>query len=538
MVFGIVITGVVIFVAGYFLYGHFLEKRLGVDPARPTPAYTERDAIDYVPAKPAILLGHHFSSIAGAGPIVGPIIAAVAFGWLPPVIWIVLGAVLIGGVQDFGSLVASIRHKARSVAEMAKQEISPLARILFLIFVWLTLVYVIVVFVDLTAVTFTHEPGVASSSTIYIVLAIGLGLIVYRAGVKLWQASAIFVPLVFIGIWAGQHIPLSLSMADARMTWSVLLLAYCFAASVLPVWFLLQPRDYLSSFLLYACLLGGVIGVLFGGGRIPAGVEPLPALVAFHDINLGWLFPALFITVACGATSGFHTIVASGTTAKQLSNERYARPVAYGSMLLEGVLALLAISAVILVGSAASKRQAPTLVFCKGIGYLFSAIGIPAALGYHFGALAVSTFLLTTLDTCTRLARYVLEELLRLPRAKIWSILLATSITLLLPFILTQVTLHLPDGTPAPAWKVIWPVFGSTNQLLGALALLAIAAWLRNQGRKRMFILLPMIFMFFVTFVALAQLCLRFGVTSMIGFIAAVLFILAVILLIEGIKQM
>lgn len=538
MIFGIVISGVVIFIAGYFIYGRLLEKWLGVDPSRPTPANTESDAIDYVPAKPAILIGHHFSSIAGAGPIVGPVIAAAAFGWLPPVIWVVAGAVLIGGVQDFSSLIASLRHKARSVAEMAKKEISPLARILFLVFVWLTLVYIIVVFVDLTAATFAHEPGVATSSSIYIILAIGLGLTVYRARAKLGIASLIFVPLVFLGIWAGQYLPLILPVADARMTWSVLLLVYCFAASVLPVWFLLQPRDYLSSFLLYACLLGGVFGVILSGGQLPSGVEPLPAVVALHDANLGWIFPALFITVACGAISGFHTIVASGTTAKQLSNERHARPVAYGSMLLEGVLALLAITAVIIVGSAASKGQAPTLVFGQGIGYLFSTFGIPATLGTHFGALAVSTFLLTTLDTCTRLARYILEELLKLTRAKIGSILLATFITLLLPLILTQVTLRLPDGTPAPAWKVIWPVFGSTNQLLGALAMMAVAAWLRNTGRKRMFILIPMIFMFGVTLAALAQLCLRFGITSIVGFVATILFVLAVVLLIEGVRQM
>ncbi len=538
MIFGIVVVGVAIFIAGYFIYGRLLEKWLGVDPSRPTPANTESDAIDYVPAKPAILIGHHFSSIAGAGPIVGPIIAAAAFGWLPPVLWIVLGALLIGGVQDFSSLVASLRHRARSVAEMAKKEISPLARFLFLLFVWLTLVYIIIVFVDLTAATFTHEPGVATSSMIYIVLAIGLGLTVYRARVKLGLASVIFVPLVFLGIWAGQYLPLVLPVADTRMIWSVLLLVYCFAASVLPVWFLLQPRDYLSSFLLYACLLGGVVGVILSGGRLPSNVEPLPAVVALHDVNLGWIFPALFITVACGAISGFHTIVASGTTAKQLNNERYARPVAYGSMLLEGILALLAVSAVIIVGGAASKGQAPTLVFGQGIGHLFSAIGIPAALGTHFGALAVSTFLLTTLDTCTRLGRYVLEELLKLARAKFGSILLATFITLLLPLILTQVTLRLPDGTPAPAWKVIWPVFGSTNQLLGALAMMTVAAWLRNTGRKRMFILIPMVFIFSVTLAALAQLCLRFGIASMVGFVATILFILAVVLLIEGVRQM
>ena len=344
MVTGIVLSGLAILVVGYVLWGRAVSRWLGVEADRPTPAHTQTDGIDYVPASPAVLLGHHFSSIAGAGPIVGPVIAAAAFGWLPAFVWIVLGAVFIGGVQDFSSLIASIRHKARSVAEMAQQEISPLARLLFLLFVWFTLVYVIVVFVDLTAATFAAEPGVASSSTMYIVLAVALGLLVYRAGVKLSHASLVFVPLVFVIIALGPQAPLELPFEQATSTWSILLLGYCFVASILPVWFLLQPRDYLSSFLLYAGLLGGVAGVLLGGGVIPEGVEPLPALVAFKDVNLGLLFPAMFITIACGACSGFHTIVSSGTTAKQLDKETDAKPVAYGSMLLEGMLALLAVA--------------------------------------------------------------------------------------------------------------------------------------------------------------------------------------------------
>jgi carbon starvation protein len=537
MIFSIVVVGLADLILGYFAYGRFLDSRLGVDPTRPTPAHALRDGVDFVPARPAVLLGHHFSSIAGAGPIVGPIIAAAAFGWLPAVLWIVLGSIFIGGVQDYSSLMASIRHKARSVADMAREEISPRARVLFLLFVWFALVYVIVVFTDLTAATFAQDPGVASSSTMYIFLAVVLGLLIYRFGVSLARASAVLVPLVFVSVWAGQALPLHLPVGDPGRTWSFLLLGYCLIASVLPVWSLLQPRDYLSSFLLYVCLVGGVVGVVLGGGRVPEGTERLPALLSFHDVNLGLLFPAMFITIACGACSGFHSIVASGTTAKQLSSERQARPVAYGSMLLEAVLALLAIGAVILVGPAAAKGQAPTVVFGAAIGRFFSAFGIPRALGTHFGALAVSTFLLTTLDTCTRLARYALEELLKVSKRTVAGLVLASVATLALPLLMTQITLHLPDGTPAAAWKVIWPVFGATNQLLGALALLAVTAWLRNSGRHWLFVAVPAVFMLSVTLVALTQLVIRYRPQTLVGGISAALLLLALVLLFEAARQ-
>ena len=241
--------------------------------------------------------------------------------------------------------------------------------------------------------------------------------------------------------------------------------------------------------------------------------------------------------MACGACSGFHSIVSSGTTAKQLARESHARPVAYGGMLLEGVLALLAVSAVILVGREAAGAQAPTVVFAQGLGQMLSALGLPPALGAHFGALAISTFLLTTLDTCTRLGRYVLEELLGLPRGKPASIVLATLATLALPAWLTQITLYLPDGTPAPAWRVIWPIFGATNQLLGALAMLAITLWLRNTGRRHAFVALPMFFMFGVTLVALVQLVLRFGLGTLVGFVACVLLVLALVLAGESLRH-
>ena len=537
MVLVLMLIGVVTLATGYVVYGRLLERWLGVDPDGTTPAHTLRDGLDYVPARPSMLFGHHFSSIAGAGPIVGPVIAAAAFGWLPSVIWILFGAVLIGGVQDLSSLVASIRHRARSVADIARQQISPLAHTLFLIFVWFALVYVIVVFLDLTSATFVNEPGVASSSVMYIVLAVVLGFLLSTTKVRLGPASFVFVPLVFVGIWLGQKLPLSLPLANVGQGWDFLLIGYCLVASVLPVSLLLQPRDYLSSYLLYACLGGGIVGALAGGGVLPEGVEPLQAVVTLSDANLGLLFPAMFITIACGACSGFHSIVSSGTTAKQVSKETHARPIAYGSMLLEGVLAILAVCTVIIVGAKAATGQPPTLVFANGMGHLLGALGLPSALGVSFGALAISTFLLTTLDTSTRLARYVLEELFRLQRGNRLAIVGATAASLLLPAVMTQITLHLPDGTPAPAWRVIWPVFGATNQLLGALAMLVVTAWLRNQGRRYAFVAAPMLFMFAVTLVALVQLVWRYGATSLIGGIAAALLVLAVILLVEAIRR-
>ncbi len=343
MVLPVVVGGLLLLVAGYVVYGRHVERLLGVEADRPTPALTETDGLDYVPTSPWILLGHHFSSIAGAGPIVGPVIAAAAFGWLPALVWIVIGSILVGGVQDFSTLVASIRHGARSVGEMARDEISPRARLLFLVFVWLTLVYVIVVFLDLTATTFARHPGVATSSTLYIVLALVTGLALYRTRIGLARASLVAVPLTFLAIRLGERWPMVLPVGDPQGAFNLALVGYCLVASVLPVWMLLQPRDYLSSWLLYATLGAGVLGVLLGGGVPEAGAEPLPAFLGFRDAELGLLFPAMFITIACGACSGFHTIVSSGTTAKQITSERHARPIAYGSMLLEALLALLAV---------------------------------------------------------------------------------------------------------------------------------------------------------------------------------------------------
>jgi carbon starvation protein len=482
------------FFFAYLLYGPFLRRRFGLDDSRPTPAVALEDGVDYCPARTPVLFGHHFSSIAGAGPIVGPVLAGVAFGWLPALIWVVLGAIFIGGVHDMGSLAASIRHGARSVAEIARENITPRAGRLFLLFIWFALLLVLAAFIDLTASTFVADGGVASSSAFYILLALLFGLCLYRLKISLRLGTVIFVPLVFVVIWAGQQVPADavVAAADAKQIYVFVLIAYCFVASITPVWLLLQPRDYLSSFLLYACLAGGAAGIVLSGADVR-----YPAFRSFSSDSFGFLFPALFITVACGACSGFHSIVASGTTAKQLATERAAQAIGYGGMLTEGALAVIALAAVMVcaVGSGALDGP-PTEVFARGLGGFFAALGIPVEAGVSFGLLAISTFLLTTLDTATRLARYVFEELIG---AKGWWVkIVATVFTLGFPLLITSIPVTM-DGKAVPAYKMIWPIFGSTNQLLAGLALLTLSVWLKRTGRKALFAVIPMIFMLAVT---------------------------------------
>jgi carbon starvation protein len=518
----IIVAAVLCFVAAYRWVGRFLSRRLEVRDDRPTPAVTQEDGVDYVPTKPLILFGHHFSSIAGAGPIVGPIIAGLAFGWLPALLWIVLGSIFVGGVHDFASLMASIRHQGRTVGQICKQYLSPSTYYMFLIFTWMAMIYVIIVFLDLTATTFTtggsehHGGTVATASVSYVVIAVLFGLAVYRLRVSLLKASLVFVPLVFAALWLGDVMPLS----AGKNTWSVLLLAYCFAASVLPVWLLLQPRDYLSSYLLFACLAGGIAGAVISGPTLS-----YPAFTTFRDAQLGYLYPAIFITIACGAISGFHSIVASGTTAKQLDRERSARPVAYGAMLTEGVLAVLALATVMVLAGKPAAGTNPVAVFAGGVGKFVSVFGVREEFGATFGLLAVSTFLLTTLDTCTRLARFIFQELTGAGR------FVGTFASLIIPGIMIFVEIPGPQGQPVPAWKAIWPAFGATNQLLGALALLVVFTWLRSTGRRATYIFVPMLFMCVTTLTALAQLTwqnLAGGGSGFVGGVSLALGVLAV----------
>lgn len=516
-----------LYLLAYRFYGGFLQRELGLDDTRPTPAHTKTDGVDYVPTSDLILFGHHFSAIAGAGPIVGPIIASLAFGWAPAVLWIALGAVFIGGVHDCTVMVASIRNEGRSIGQICRSFLNPVAYRLFLLFIFFTLVYVVIVFLDLTASTFVPAAGavhvegseqvlleakqsgtVATASLLYIGLALLFGLAIYRLKMPVWLGTLIFVPLVFGGLWAGSLWPVTADMipqflGSAKNTWLLVLMAYCLAAAMLPVWILLQPRDYLSSYLLYACLLGGAVG-LVASGLTGHATLAYPAFIGFFSAKRDFIYPALFVTIACGAVSGFHAVVASGTSAKQLGRETSARKIGYGSMLVEGILAMLALATVMIL-DAAPKGETPVVTFGRGLGSFMQTIGLSAEFASTFAMMSVSTFLLTTLDACTRLARFILEELVGasnrfLPR------LLCTLTVLVVPALV--VFRQIPDlnGRLVPAWQAIWPAFGASNQLLAALALLVVFAWLRHTGRRTLYVVIPMVFMCITTIAALALL--------------------------------
>lgn len=524
----------VLFLVAFFTYGRFLEQRLGVDNQRPTPSHTDYDGVDRVPAHPAVLFGHHFSSIAGAGPIVGPIIAAVAFGWAAPLLWVLTGAIFIGGVHDFSALVASVRNRGRSMAEIAREFMSPLAYRLLLVFMWLALVYVLTAFLNLTAKTFAEDGGVATSSVLYILLAIGFGLSLYAVKMPVLWSSLIFVPLVFLITWVGQLLPIPPNLLelgqgfDPVKTWSVILVGYCLVASVTPVWILLQPRDYLSSFLLYASVLAGLLGLLCGGFPVN-----FPSYLGWNSVD-GSLFPIVFITVACGACSGFHSLVASGTSSKQLDKESHARTVGYGAMLVEGLVAVIALATVMmLTREDAARLKDPLRIYGAGMGRFAAVFGIPETIGQSFGLLALSTFILTTLDTATRLGRYIFEEFFQLSggMSRYW----ATAATLALPTVFVLITLTDSQGNPVPAYKAIWGVFGATNQLLAGLTFVVLAVWLRRMRRKTGFIWLPLAFMTAATLHALVLLVWQKGL-SLIGIIALVLLALAIVVIVEAIR--
>ncbi len=535
MLIFLLFAATVLFLSAYVVYGRFLVKRYELDDNRPTPSHTDYDGVDRVPAHKAVLLGHHFSSIAGAAPVVGPIIAALAFGWVPVLLWIILGTIFIGAVIDFSALVASIRHNARSIAEIARQYMSPTAYRLLLAFIWLTLVYVLSVFADLTAATFVEDGGVASSSILFIFLAILFGLSLNKLKMGVLRASLIFVPLIFAAVWAGHKMPISadklagIMTISPQKTWALILIIYCFIASTTPVWILLQPRDYLSSYLLYASVLSGFVGIIIGGFSIH-----YPAFTAWSVPQTGTLFPILFITVACGACSGFHSIVASGTSSKQLNKETDGRAIGYGGMLLEGVVAVIALTTVVMLPRGdALTREAPLVIYGRGIGNFLSAVGVPRELGFSFGLLALSAFILTTLDTATRLGRYIFEEFFNLKGA--FSRYLSTLATLALPTVFVLINLKDASGNPIPAWKAIWPVFGASNQLLAGLVALVIVVWLKKSGKKLGFLIGPMFFMNIVTVWALVLLLLRYKFSA-VGVIAGVLLLLAIVLIVEAYK--
>ena len=537
-----------LFAVAYFFYGRLLERVLGVDPGRRTPAYTKGDGVDYVPAHPAVLFGHHFASIAGAGPIVGPI-AAAYFGWGAVVAWVVLGCIFIGAVHDMVSLWLSVRHEGRSIASVIETVLGRPGKLLFLLFCWSTLVLVCAEFTRQVALTFVRSPEVATASLLFIALAVAFGVATNRFKVPLLPATLVFVPVMFACIWVGTKLPLDLvarcglSAGGAQTVWTLVLLAYCFLASTLPVWLLLQPRDYLNSYLLYAMMALGFLGVFaaapavnldaFVGWRAPnAKGVPMP------------LFPFLFITIACGACSGFHSLVASGTTAKQLASERHIRPVAYGGMLLEGVLAILALLAVCTFSQPALLEKLGTEsavgLFAGGLASFCARLGIPERSGAIFMSLAVSAFLMTSVDTATRLARFTWQELFtgaqgrtRPPNpftSPISNMYVATGLVVALVALLLL-------GNPDAA-KNLWNVFASANQLLAGLTLFTASLWLYKNRKAWWVTLFPMLFMLAVSSAGLWLLCTGSwkagnatlgAVTAILLALAAVLVLLAVV---------
>lgn len=517
----IIVISIIIFIAAYVTYGAWLAKQWGIDPSRKTPAHEINDGIDYVPSKPAVLLGHHFASIAGAGPINGPIQAAI-FGWVPVLLWIVIGSIFFGGVHDYGSLFASVRHKGKSIGEVIHTNMGKRGMMLFSVFAWLTLLLVVAAFTNIVASTFATVPAAASSSLMFIVLAIIFGYLVYRKGVSLQVGTIVGVVILFLCVYLGYLFPLQLSLN----TWIIILMVYIFAASTAPVWILLQPRDYLNSFLLYAMIAGAVLGLVVYRPSIQ-----LPAVTAFN-VNGQFMFPMLFVIVACGAISGFHSLVGSGTTSKQIDNEKDAKVVGYGAMLIEGVLAVVAlITAAYISNGELSEllKGGPVNVFSNGVGTFMSKFGIPFDIGKSFVALAVSAFALTSLDTATRLGRFIFQEFFDNPEKEKQSIF--TNM-----YVSTAITVLIGGYLAAGGYARIWPIFGSANQLLAALSLLAVAVWLKKTGKNYHMLTIPMIFMLVVTLTALIFLIksnLAAGNYILVVF-PVLLFILAIILAKEG----
>lgn len=512
--------------AGYRYYGGFLERIYSVSPGEAVPSGTMADGVDYVPANKYVLLGHHFSSIAGAGPIVGPLIAAAAFGWLPAAVWVVVGTIFIGGLHDFSALIISLRHSGRSISEIAHKYINRRTYRLFLLFTWLTLMYVVAVFADITADAFAGSAAVAQTSVGYIAVAVLFGVALYRlrAGLRVSTLAAL------AALAAVMYLSFRFQfMALDKGAWVWVLAAYCFAASILPVWFLLQPRDYLSSYLLYASLAIGLAGVLFGGHAVT-----FPAFKGMSDPVIGGMIPFLFITVACGAVSGFHSLVASGTTSKQLASARDAKVIGYGGMALEAVVAMISLGTIMMLapGDALSKA-APAQIFAAGLGRFSALLGVDPEAGRVFGLLVISAFMLTTLDSATRIARYVFQEMTGSGNS-LKSRLFATAVSLALPVLLLSVRVTGPGGAVIPAWKFIWPLFGVTNQLLAALVLVIIYIWARRTRVRALgLVLVPAVFMTVMTVWALVSMLARSGF-NLITLVGAVLLALSVTVIFES----
>ena len=517
----LLLIGIAVLLCGYIFYGRYLCKKWGVgETNEPTPAHTMEDGIDYVPAKAPVLMGHHFSSIAGAGPITGPISAAM-FGWLPCMLWILVGGIFFGGVHDFGALFASVRHKGKSIGEIISANMSLRAKRLFIIFSYLTLILVVAAFASIVAGTFAAKyvdgqvdlaasatpASVAMVSLLFIVIAIAFGFMVYRRNAPMGVSTIAGVIAICLCMAIGMNWhPIYLS----NTAWMWIVGLYIAIASVTPVWILLQPRDYLSSFLLYAMLAIAAIGVVIAH---PNMVDSTGAgLVAIGDgMNAAGikqpLFPVLFTTIACGAISGFHSLVSSGTTSKQLDKETDAKPIAYGGMLLECVLAVITLVAIAYARQTGHTAGA-TDIFAGGVAGMASQIagGNQSLFNilYTLLVLTYSAFCLTSLDTATRLARFMFQEFwIDGTKGETPENVTGVKKVMANPYIATGITVVLGILLGLNGYAKIWALFGSANQLLAALGLLAVATWLGNVGKDNKMFLIPMAFMLCVTIASL-----------------------------------
>jgi len=497
----IAVAGLLWFALAYFIYGKYLDKRvIKPDPQRSTPAHTLYDGVDYVPAHPAVLFGHHFSSIAGAGPIVGPILAYSLFGWGPALLWVLLGTAFIGMVHDYFSLMTSVRNRGVSIAEIAEMVISKTAKWLFSVFVWFTLVLVVAVFSVITAKTLEGKPQIAIPTLGLIGVAILFGIAVYRLKMKVLPATFISWALIFALVWLGYKYPIRAGFN----TWFYIFLIYAFVASGLPVWFLLQPRDYLSMTILFAGLFLGYAGLFALHPEISG-----PTFSSFSSPQ-GPLVPMLFIIIACGAISGFHSLVGSGTTAKQLDRETHGRPVGSGAMIFEGILALLVL--LLMAGALhwgkggggfylhtiLEKGGGPIVAFGAGFGRAVSSLGVSLSAATAFGILMLNAFVLTSLDTSVRLSRFVFQEAIVRGKGPLSNRWVASLIGILLAWAFAA----------SNSWKVIWPAFGGANQLVAALSLFTVTAYLAGVKRPTTYSLIPAVFMWLVTESALSYLLL------------------------------
>jgi carbon starvation protein len=504
---------------GYLAYGRLIARHYALDDDRATPAVVKNDGVDFVPARPFYLMAQHFSAIAAAGPIAGPILACMGFGWLPCLLWIALGVVFIGAVHDFSALVASVRHGAHSIAEIARHNLGRRAGLALLWFIWLALLYVIIAFTQITAssfvgraeeleglaTTFNKGGAVAMAGTLYLLLALVMGLVQRFLKPPMWLLTLVFVPATLGCVWLGTRFDDVLVFG--LETWVVLILVYCLASSMLPMWLLQQPRGYLGGFVLYMALAVGLAGILLGGYDIrqpavgPAAsalLNPLPVLAGAPGAPpiTALLFPFLFVTIACGACSGFHGLICGGSTSRQIAKESHCKPVGFGCMLLEGFVAVIALATIMIVAPEAARGQPAARIYGDGLAsFLTVFLGKEAfVFAATFGAMAFSTFVFDTLDISTRLGRYLLQELFRTSR-RAWGVAFA-SVTVSIPLAF----LLLADPR---AYLAYWTLFGTSNQLLAALTLLGVTVWLRRSGRRVWYTLVPMLLVSVVTLSAL-----------------------------------